>query len=326
MSDAAPLASADVTDADAASVAIADLHAGPRDEAVTRNDRRFYVGLALAFTLHSLLFAGFYSSPPRNIGDPSGSPDAINVALITDAELRSLSSVPDSQPKGPPAPPAPPPEPTTEAAPAPATTPPQPPAEAAPAPEPPSSPTPPAVQAPLPTPAPAPETAVADDALSLKPMEDLVAPPQRKSEAKPTEPPKQEPPPRNQPPRPERQKTANLDLSPPPMFSAPTGGGGAGIQRPPGITRSGENDAFARAVVSALQRSMPQLMDTRGRVTVRITLDMDGGVVSTQVVRPSNVAGLDRSVVFATKQTSYPFPPRKAKPDDLVFLITYIYN
>jgi TonB family protein len=157
-------------------------------------------------------------------------------------------------------------------------------------------------------------------------MEDLVAPPQRKSEAKPAEPQKQEPPQRNQPPKPERQKTANLDLSPPAMFSAPRGGGGAGLQRPAGITRSGENDAFARGVVSALQRTMPQLNDTRGRVTVRITLDMDGSIVNTQVVRPSNIAGLDRSVVFATRQTSYPFPPRNAKPDDLVFLITYIYN
>jgi protein TonB len=327
MSDAAPLANADVPDADAASVAVADLHAGPREETVSRNDRRFYAGLALAFMLHSLLFAGFYGSPPRFIGDPGGSPDAINVALVTDAELRSLSSVPDSRPKGPPAPPAPPPQPPAEAAPAP-TPPPQPPAEATPAPEPPTPPTPPAAQAPqpAPTPNPTPETAIADEALTLRPMEDLVAPPQKKSDAKPAEPQKQEPPPRNQPPRPERQKTANLDLSPPAMFSAPAGGGGAGLQRPPGITRSGENDAFARAVVSALQRTMPQLSDTRGRVTVRITLDMDGGVASTQVVRPSNVAGLDRSVVFATRQTSYPFPPRKAKPDDLVFLITYIYN
>jgi TonB family protein len=116
-----------------------------------------------------------------------------------------------------------------------------------------------------------------------------------------------------------------LDLTPPTTFSG--GGGNAGLQRPPGITRSGENDAFARGVVSALQRTMPQLSDaTRGRVTVRITLDRDGSLVSTQVVRPSNIAGLDRYVVFATRQTSYPFPPRNAKPDDLVFLITYIYH
>ena len=67
-------------------------------------------------------------------------------------------------------------------------------------------------------------------------------------------------------------------------------------------------------------------MDTRGRVTVRITLGKDGELVSTQIINPSNVAGLDRSVVFATRQTSYPFPPRDARAVDLVFLITYIYQ
>jgi TonB family protein len=71
---------------------------------------------------------------------------------------------------------------------------------------------------------------------------------------------------------------------------------------------------------------MPQLNQTLGRVTVRITLDLDGSLVSTQVVRASNIAGLDRSVVFATRQTSYPFPPRNARSADLVFLITYIYQ
>jgi len=159
----------------------------------------------------------------------------------------------------------------------------------------------------------------------LKPL------PEALKETKP-EPRRADPPPQvqpatpTQPPKPERSRSARLDLSPPATFSAPFAGGGTGLQRPPGITRSGENDAFARGVVSALQRTMPQLSDTRGRVTVRITLDMDGSLVSTQVVNPSRIAGLDRNVVFATRQTSFPFPPRNAKAADLVFLITYIYQ
>jgi TonB family protein len=300
----------------ASPVVLPGLEAGPRAVAASRGgDRRFQVGLGVAVVLHSLMFAGVFGSPPRNIGDPSGSDDAINVALVTDAELRSLSAVQDSRPKGPLNPPAPPPKPPVEAASAPPTPAP---------PTPPEPPTPAQTQAPEPPP---PPEAVDEKALTLAPIEDLVTPIQRKPEPKQAEPapPKQEPPERTEKAKPQRDRTAMLDLSPPTTFSAP-GGGGAGLQRPPGITRSGENDAFARGVVSALQRTMPQLNDTRGRVTVRIILDRDGSLVSTQVVRPSNITGLDRYVVFATRQTSYPFPPKNAKSDDLVFLITYIYN
>lgn len=125
---------------------------------------------------------------------------------------------------------------------------------------------------------------------------------------------------------PAEQKLAKLDLSPPVVFQAPVGGGGAGVQRPAGITRSGENDAFARGVIRALQRTMPQLSDTRGRVTVRITVDRNGNLVNTEVLRPSTAAGLDQSVVFATRQSSFPFPPANAKDVDLVFIVTYIYR
>ncbi len=92
------------------------------------------------------------------------------------------------------------------------------------------------------------------------------------------------------------------------------------------MTRSGENDAFARGVIAALQRMMPQLLDTRGRVTVRILLDKDGGLVRTEVIVPSSIASLDQSVVFSTRQASFPFPPRNANSADLMFLITYIYR
>ena len=104
-------------------------------------------------------------------------------------------------------------------------------------------------------------------------------------------------------------------------------GAGAGVQRPPGITRSGENDEFARGVIRALQRTMPQFRElTLGRVTVRITLDKTGNLVKTDVVRPSNVKGLDQSVVFATHQSSFPLPPVNANKADLVFLVTYVYH
>ena len=85
-------------------------------------------------------------------------------------------------------------------------------------------------------------------------------------------------------------------------------------------------DAFARGVIRALQQTMPQLRETLGRVTVRIILNQNGNVESVQVVRPSKIASLDQSVLFATKQTSYPFPPPNATLADRTFVVTYIYH
>ncbi|MFN3746544.1 MAG: hypothetical protein ACK4TL_17725, partial [Hyphomicrobiaceae bacterium] len=56
----------------------------PAYAVASQEDRRFYIGLALATVLHSLLFAGFAGAPPRYVGDPGGSKDAISVALVTD--------------------------------------------------------------------------------------------------------------------------------------------------------------------------------------------------------------------------------------------------
>ncbi len=291
------------------------LSPGVRGEQAKQGDRRFHIGLALALGLHSLLFAGFYGSPPRNIGKPDGDRNAVDVSFVSEDELRSIAAT-RAAPKATPVPPTPPPQPPAEAAPKPV-----------PEATPPTPQTPPTTQTQQPQPEPTPEVPPVDEALTLKPIEDLIASTERKSQPQPAETPK--PQQQQQPAKqaqPERKRQAALDLSPPANFTFSGGGGAADMARPAGVTRSGENDAFARGVISALRRTMPQLMDTRGRVTVRITLGKDGDLVSTQIINPSNVAGLDRSVVFATRQTSYPFPPRDARPVDLVFLITYIYQ
>ncbi len=313
--------------------------------AVLQGDRAFNFALALAAALPVLLvilmtgFAGS-SSSQRRIGDPSGADSAVSIEMVTDADLRSLSTISDKAP-GLPVPPVPPPpqqaEPQ-EAQPQPAEPPPPAEAEAQP-PEPPAPAEPPAKAA---EPTPTPEIEIDEKTLAL-PVPGLEPPPKKqetkqpeakKQETKQVEDKRQPPtksaeqaksePARQRPTQPKSSKTARLDLTPPPTTFM--GSGGAGVERPPGITRSGENDAFAQGVIRALQRTMPQLSNTFGRVTVRITLDMNGSLVRTEVVRQSNVAGLDQNVVFATRQSSFPFPPRNAVPADLVFVVTYIYR
>ncbi len=293
-------------------------------------DRRFWAWVAAAAFAHALVLIGFGGADPRRLGDASGSDNAISVSLVTEAELNSRSTVPETGGVAPSVPAA--------AAPQQKAPPPKPPE---PKQEDPKQADPEQAAKVEPQPEPRPEAkvelqdaikpSVADDV----PAEVLKFPEPGPSPDKPqpaeksvTEKPQVEPKP--QPPaKPPQKKTAKLDLTPPPMnFNSPaTGGGGsAGFERPPGITRSGANDDFARGVIRALQQTMPQLRDTRGRVTVRIVLNTNGDVANVQVVRSANNASLDQSVVFATKQTSYPLPPHNSNDADRTFLVTYIYR
>ena len=313
----------------------------PVGATVVRADRQFNIALVVATVVHVLFLTSFLAADVRQLGDPGGAADGISVEIVTEADLKSMGTVADTA-AGPPAPPAPPPpQPQQTAAPPPppqqtASLPPAPPAEP-PAPEPQAQPEPvPSPPAPEPQAQPKeappeqaatpPESPLGDERLLKIPSQ--AALPHSLEPPKPPEPAKPVRPEEARPPQPkQRQRTTALDLTvPPSVFMAPSGGGGAGIERPAGITRSGENDAFARGVIAALQRSMPQLRDTYGRVTVRIKLDKDGSLVGTEVIRPSSVAGLDQNVVFSTRQSSFPFPPRNANAADLTFLVTYIYR
>ena len=316
-------------------------------------DRRFWIAVSAALTLHAGVLIGIASKPPRQVGEANGAEDAISVSMITESELNSRSmdaAVADL----PPAQPAPPP-PVEAAKPVPE---PKVPEKAAPVEAQAAEPVSPekALEPKVPEPkieerselkpttaeavetsndkSPEPETKPADkthgqdkvratiteglpdDALTIK---EPVAKPQRQTTPKPP----------RKAPSPEPQKTAKLDLSvPQPSLQAPVTGGGrrASFERPPGITKSGANDDFARGVIRALQATMPQLRDILGRVTVRITLNDNGNIVDVQVVRPSNLADVDQAVVFAAKQTSYPFPPPNSVPADRTFVVTYIYK
>lgn len=285
--------------------------------AARARDRKFWLGLAAATLLHALFLIGIGILKPEPIGHPSGAEDAFSVEMITEAELKSRSAASQAGGAGPgqpatappPVPPVPEPPPQPKA---------EPPAEAQLQPDPQTAPEPEAkpqekikpslteeISEPLPVPEP---TAVPGLAPAKKtPAAEIKPPP---------------------PSKPQQKRTAALDLTPPkPSFSPPmTGGGGpSGFERPPGITKSGANDEFARRVIAALQRTMPQLRNTLGRVTVRIVLNQNGNLADVKVVKPSTIANLDQSVIFATQQTSYPFPPPNSKDVDRIFTVTYIY-
>ncbi len=323
------------------------------------DDRRFFRFLLIAIILHALLLVRINTGEPRRLGADGGADDAISVSIITAKDLQGRATVEDTAAGRP----APPPTPPTEQSTPPPT--PAPPVEQPQPAEPPAAapaPPPPAAAEPAPAEQPAPPASLRptlpEDSTDPAPKQTQAKPSQEKTEQqkpteteskeaeltdetakllelpdpskinKPAEKPAEAKPKTPAPPKPAQKttETAKLDLTPPAVFQAPVGGGGAGLQRPAGITRSGENDDFARGVIRALQTTMPQLRNTFGRVTVRIELNMKGNLVRTTVLKPSNVGGLDQSVVFATKQSSFPFPPHNAVPADLVFFVTYIYR
>jgi periplasmic protein TonB len=324
----------------------------------SKRERNFYIALACAAIIHASFFIhAAQNGDAKRLGSETGADDAISVALVTEQDLQSRSTI--DQPVSPP--PGPPPVTPQQAQPKPQ--PPQPqqppqPEEAKQEPQPPAPPTPPEPQA---EEKPQPDTPQPDtpqDADPAKPEEvakqedtspdsnpaDLFSlddqdPSKMQSESKPK--PKPEPKPETKPEtkksnpsksaakppaKAQKKKVADLDLSTQAIAPSFGGGGAAAFQRPPGITRSGLNDAFARAVIRALQQTMPQLTNTLGRVTVRILLSESGNVVEVRLLNGAKDSSLNQDVVFAAKQTSYPIPPAGSNLADRTFMVTYIYD
>ena len=246
------------------------------------------MGLTCAAVLHVALIVGISRSSTRIMGDRVGQPDGISVELVDAADLMSKSTVAvDPTPPGSP-----------------------------------SMAQPPRPDPPRPTPRPSepekttarpiePEKPEAVPLPGLTPKE-REAPPAAKSKPKPQP---------QSPPQPDLPLQLNL---PDMTFSPPSRS--AAVSRPPGVTRSGENDEFGRGVIRALRQTMPRPTGTLGRVTVRMFLTEQGNLQEVRVVYSGGDPILDQSVLFAVKQASFPLPPVGATVADRTFLVTYVYR
>lgn len=250
----------------------------------------FLIGLFAAAAVHAALILGLIGSPSRYIGDPEGSSRVINVELIDEAEFQN-SAPSTSRPDNPPsaATVAPPPQPEE-----------------------------PRLQ---------PEEPSASEP-------DL---PQKSAEKPPLETKKPKAPSPQDTPK-KRKVTEvdpNYELKPPapldlrvPFYATTTGAQGrsSGATRPPGITRSGENDKFGRDVIRSLRKMMPPPRGIKGRVTIRIFLDGQGNIAKAELVQSGGNRELDQSVLFSAQQATFPYPPKGATVADRTFRVTYIYR
>lgn len=274
-------------------VLTADSTHGRAEHLAAINIRRqpiFLIGLFAAAAVHAALILGLIGSPSRYIGDPEGSSRVINVELIDEAEFQN-SAPSTSRPDNPPsaATVAPPPQPEE-----------------------------PRLQ---------PEEPSASEP-------DL---PQKSAEKPPLETKKPKAPSPQDTPK-KRKVTEvdpNYELKPPapldlrvPFYATTTGAQGrsSGATRPPGITRSGENDKFGRDVIRSLRKMMPPPRGIKGRVTIRIFLDGQGNIAKAELVQSGGNRELDQSVLFSAQQATFPYPPKGATVADRTFRVTYIYR
>jgi TonB family protein len=274
----------------------------------------FWIALACAAIAHAALIVGFVRSlPQRQMGEKSGMPEGVSVAMVDPADLASQSAFADR---------ARPPRAVAQA-------PPSPPAAPRMEEQPPES-----------TPREKEQRVVEPDsqdevarqgkdgkALDTVPWQiDLKA---LEQDFSPDRPGKQRDTAASRPAdkRPEQQTASarpNLQLTLP--DSAISSDELLPFSRPAGVTRSGENDEFGRAVIRALRKTMPDMGSTRGRVPVRFVISQNGNLAEVRLTRSSGNPLLDQAVLFAVQQTSFPFPPPNAPPVDRTFLVTYIYD
>ncbi len=271
----------------------------------------FLIGLFGAVAVHAALILGLIGSPSRYIGDPEGSSRVINVELIDEAEFQN-SAPSTSRPDNPPSAATVAPPPQLEA-------PRAQPEEPRPQPEEPRA---------------QPEEPRAQPEAPSASEPDL---PQKSAEQPPLETKK----PKTPSPQdtPEKRKVTEIDpnyeLKPPapldlrvPFYATTTGAqrSSSGATRPPGITRSGENDKFGRDVIRSLRKMMPPPRGIKGRVTIRIFLDGQGNIAKAELVQSGGNRELDQSVLFSAQQATFPYPPKGATVADRTFRVTYIYR
>lgn len=276
-------------------------------------DKGFRRALILAALLHMSLLVSFVAAPEsltqKRLGEPDADPDGVSVEIVDMADLKSRSNVPLEG----------------------------------------TAPMPPAQQAQKPPKPAEPQEAQPPEQQPPEQQPEQKAEPQQKSpsketsrdkpeviEAPGTPPPSEAPPVERKPTPPTKQamrqnpsaqqqpqqRVLDLRISESALNITPRS---FQPSRPPGTTRSGENDQFFLGVIRALRRTFPELRTT-GIVTVKIFLNTKGNISSVTVIRTSGDPVLDQNVVFAAKQASFPLPPDNSTDVDRTFLITYIYH
>lgn len=262
--------------------------------------RALYIALAVALLLHLAVLTPFMLRPApspedvRRLGMEQGAPENLNVSLISEADLKRLSSDPFRQ----------------EAPPTPA------PADAsAPATEPQETPEPPQKEPEKPQEAPAKEASAAETAAPDQKADDNKSPPfdpnsfiaqaseqfglQLKQAVKQSE---------------ARHEEAR--------HVAHQGGNVKSFR--PGATHLGKSDEWERKVIWALSATKPMGNGKWGSAVVTFVVSDSGQVQGLRLIKSSGDNWLDQGALLAVRQARMPAPPQGLPAGDRMFNIEYI--
>lgn len=84
-------------------------------------------------------------------------------------------------------------------------------------------------------------------------------------------------------------------------------------------------DAYSRAVIRALQTTMPKLTNVVCRITLRLKLSPNGEL-SVALTKKSPDDALNQQMVSAAKRAILPKPPLGFTDADRTFIVTYVYE
>jgi periplasmic protein TonB len=269
-------------------ILVADQAAALDEHPKRKPYRAAATSLAFHLALLALFLLGPAGHPPQQLGAEQGLPENLNVAVITEADLKSMSMDPFKQESSIALPPSNPSPPSQETPP-----------EKQPIPEKETKPTPEEANAPPP-----PEKA--PPAQTQKP-EDPFGYAARWTEAF------------------SKSMTQAFTPPPSPRRTAQAAASAANLRSfRPAATHKGKSDEFEREVIWALAATKPTGNGNWGITVVSFVVSAEGKLQDLQLLQASGDNWLDTAALMAVRQARLPVPPAGLPAGDRTFHVTYI--
>jgi TonB family protein len=90
--------------------------------------------------------------------------------------------------------------------------------------------------------------------------------------------------------------------------------------------KSGKTDAYSQSVIAALLKSKPAPFALRGSVMVSFEIMPDGSLKFVKMLHSSGNTAMDQVAVAAIRRARFDAPPPGYSPDDLTYIINYIFE
>lgn len=100
----------------------------------------------------------------------------------------------------------------------------------------------------------------------------------------------------------------------------------AGSSRIRGAAKSGRTDPYSQSVIAALLRAKPPPFALRGSVMVSFEIGPGGSLKYVKMLHTSGNTAMDQEALNAVRRARFDPPPPHLGPDDLTYIIHYIFD